>query len=680
MIGLRALAPVCTLWRGLILGLALACFQPMAVRAQPTDTTALQRAQLHAGAASGDMAPAPSQWMNSATRDRQFPLYRTLMTQPLQAPYRTGMLASAYREAASSAHSLFVLTGAVAGLSVARGDTTQQPGPATTNGDALAASMAWMPTLAPAGTPWQPDLPNETALPPPLRLELAHMFTAMGRAEQFRRRAFAQLPPSVTPALLVRQAILGQMQLFEEPDYRRLLPAIEREALQAGMLELVAATERLQQFVKTSAPLPAVSWQLDTPFGRIVVDTTGRDNIHRLQSPLLVLDVGGNDRYEFGPSADRPGATVLIDHGGNDHYTAPEPGTDPSSAVLDYGILWDNEGDDQHHGGQLTQGAALFGAALLVDNGGNNQFHASGYAQAYALGGIAVLHSGSGQDEFTAQTHAQASAGPEGVAVLLDTAGDDHYTLVNTTPLARPSPQLPSHNTSMGQGAGRGVRADFSDGRSTTGGIGMLIDLAGNDHYTAQVFAQGVGYHEGVGLLVDDGGNNHFNAAWYAMGAAAHRSVGVLLNRGTGNDRYHASHSTSIGAAHDFSVAFFLDQGGNDSYRLGDLGLGAAHDNSTALFVDASGDDTYQVDAPTCRALGAAHISQWGTLREDLPNTGLFMDLGGDYIYPPHCGRTSNNTGWASPRFWLQLGLKSEAGAGVDGEYALPFFTGPRTR
>ena len=664
-------------WQLLALSLALVCGHPLV--AQPTDTTALQHAQQLAGITLADMAPAPSQWANSATRDRQFPLYRTLMEKPLQAPYRTGMLASAYREAASSAHSLLVLTGAVAGLSIARGDTTSPP-PLAPSNDPLAESLAWMSTLSPNGTPWQPVLPDQATLPAPLRLKLARMLAAMGRAEQFRRRAFAQLPTSVTPALLVRQAIQGQMQLFEEPDYRRLLPAIEREALQAGMLELVAATERLQQFVKTTPQLPSITWQLDTPFGRIVVDTTGRDNIHQLQSPLLVLDVGGNDRYEFGPRLDRTGASVLIDQGGNDQYTATTPAADPSSAVLGYGILWDDEGDDHYHGSELAQGAALFGAALLIDSGGNNQFHAKGYAQAYALGGIALLRSGSGHDQFTAQTHAQASAGPEGVAVLLDIAGNDHYTLGNTLPLARPSPQLPSHNTSMGQGAGRGVLADFSDGRSTTGGIGLLIDLAGDDHYSAQVFAQGVGYQEGVGLLVDDGGNDHFSAAWYAMAASAHRGVGVLLKRGAGNDHYHATHSTSIGAAHDFSVAFFLDEGGNDSYHVGDLGLGAAHDNSTALFVDASGADTYQVDAPTCRALGAAHISAWGTLREDLPNTALFMDLGGRDSYPQHCDRAANNTGWAAPRTWPLLGLKSEAGAGVDGEYALPFFTGPRTR
>jgi len=498
------------------------------------------------------------------------------------------------------------------------------------------------------------------------------LLATMGQAQQFLQRALARLPATATPALLRRQALDGEFLPFETSDYRQWLPLVERAALLAGMLDLVAAAERLQHFVSASPTLPALAWTLDTPMGRIVLDTTGRDNHYRLKDPLLVLDVGGNDRYEFLPRSEAHRISVLIDHQGNDQYLTGAPGADPSSATLGYGILWDTEGDDVYQGTQQAQASALFGAALLVDGGGANRFEAGSHAQAHAIGGLALLLSGLGNDQFNAQTHAQGSAGPQGVALLLEPGGNDRYTLGNT-PLIRPSPQLPSHNTSMGQGAGRGVRADFEDGRSTAGGIGMLIDLAGNDHYIAQVFAQGAGFQEGLGLLVDDGGNDQFEAAWYAMGAAAHGGAGVLLKRGSGSDRYQVNHSTSLGAAHDFSVGIFLDEGGDDQYALGDLGLGAAHDNSVALFVDGAGDDRYQVSASACRAFGAAQISEWGTLRESFLNFGLFMDLGGQDTYPAHCERARNDSAWAAPRVWPQLGLRSEAGAGFDGVAPLPF-------
>jgi hypothetical protein len=440
----------------------------------------------------------------------------------------------------------------------------------------------------------------------------------------------------------------------------------------AGMLDLVGAVDRLQNFVKKEPALPSVSWSLQTPFGWVVVDTTGRNNHHQLKDPLLVLDVGGDDDYEFLAKSDTHAISVLVDHGGNDTYHTAATGADPSSATLGYGILWDTEGDDHYIGTQQAQASALFGAALLVDGGGNNHFVASSRSQAHAIGGIAVLLSAGGDDEYIAQTYSQATGGPGGVAMLIDTGGNDRYTL-NNVPLVRPSPQLPDRNTSMGQGAGYGMRGAFFDGRSTSGGIGILLDLAGNDRYEAQVFAQGAGYYEGLGMLLDDGGNDHFEAAWYAMGASAHYAAGILLKRGVGNDVYRSTNEMVLGTGNDLSVGVFVDEGGDDEYTVGDLSMGVAYANGTGIFVDGAGNDRYTVVSPTCRALGASFMHAWGNPRETLPNLGLFMDLGGVDSYPAHCVRAGNNKLWAGPRVWPLLDLRSEAAAGVDGEWPLPF-------
>lgn len=319
------------------------------------------------------------------------------------------------------------------------------------------------------------------------------------------------------------------------------------------------------------------------------------------------------------------------------------------------------------------------GAALLVDGGGNNRFIASSRSQAHAIAGLAVLLSAGGNDEFTALAYSQATGGPGGVALLVDTGGDDRYTL-NKLPLVRPSPQLPDRNTSMGQGAGYGVRGVFFEGRSTSGGIGMLLDLAGNDLYEAQVFAQGAGYYEGLGMLLDDGGNDRFDAAWYAMGASAHYAAGVFLKRGIGNDVYRSTHEMVLGTGNDLSFGVFVDEGGDDEYTVGQLSLGVAFANSTGIFIDGAGNDRYTVMSEACRALGAAYLQEWGNSREALPNLGLFLDLGGADHYPAHCARAANGKLWAGPRVWPLLDLRSEAAAGVDGEWPLPFALRLRTR
>jgi hypothetical protein len=208
----------------------------------------------------------------------------------------------------------------------------------------------------------------------------------------------------------------------------------------------------------------------------------------------------------------------------------------------------------------------------------------------------------------------------------------------------------------------------------------MLLDLAGNDRYEAQVMAQGFGYHEGLGLLLDDGGNDHFETAWYGMGAGVHYAAGILLKRGIGNDVYRSTHEMVLGAGNDLSVGVFVDEGGDDDYSVGQLSLGVANANSTGIFVDAAGNDRYAVASPTCRALGAAFMPAWGNARETLPSLGLFMDLGGVDSYPAHCTRAANNTLWAGPRVWPRLDLRSESGAGIDGDWPLPFALHALTR
>jgi hypothetical protein len=659
----------------LLIALALSApARAQTLRAETHERPPLSELLQRAGAANSRGAPDLTSLDSSPTRTQQLPFFRAVMAAPLDAPYRVGVLGDNIRAAAGSPRDLIGWAGALSGVRLQRPldfgmgsvDAKLREAP-----DPLAVGLEWMASTK-AGEGWVPVLPDLAQLPNPMRYELARVLAAMSQPHRFLQRAFERFPPGVTPQLLRRQALDDLHTQFEKPDYRQLLELVDREALVAGMLDLVGAVDRLQNFVKTERALPSVAWSLQTPFGLISVDTTGRNNRYQLKDPLLVLDVGGDDEYEFLPPSDTHAISVLVDHGGNDTYRASAPGADPSSATLGYGILWDTEGDDRYFGTQQAQASALFGAALLVDGGGSNRFVASSRAQAHAIGGIAVLVSGTGDDEYIAQTYSQATGGPGGVALLVDTGGNDRYTLT-ALPLVRPSPQLPDRNTSMGQGAGYGVRGVFFDGRSTSGGIGMLLDMGGNDRYEAQVFAQGVGYYEGLGMLVDDGGNDHFDAAWYAMGAAAHYAAGVLLKRGAGNDVYRSTHEMVLGTGNDFSVGVFVDEGGDDEYTVGDLSLGFAYANGTGIFVDGAGNDRYTVASPNCRAFGAAYMHEWGTARETLSNLGLFMDLGGVDSYPAHCVRAGNNKVWAGPRVWPQLDLRSESAAGVDGEWPLPF-------
>lgn len=663
------------------IGVTVACLFACFPAVQAAGPDALEKALSLAGAERNSLAPDPLRVLSSPRHAQHLPLYRALMREPLQAGYRAGVIESHLRSAIASPLRLMMLAGNLSGSELARGyfgnPLADLDEALLSSPDPLASALDMLSRRVPGS--WHPEVPPEQALPHPLRTEVARMIAAIARAERFRQRALARFPVEATPQHLLGQAIEGRLQPFEEPDYRMLFPLLEREALMAGMLDLVAATEDFVDFLATAGDLPAVSWRLATPAGLIVIDTHHADNRHDLEDALLVVDGAGDDSYHMRSTKGGGRISILVDRSGNDRYVALDPGACPASALMGYGILWDAAGDDRYEGGMFAQAAALFGAALLVDGGGKDEFVATGHAQAFAAAGAALLVSMEGDDTYHALTHAQASGGPEGAAVLLDASGNDRYVLAEE-PLLRPSAQLADRNLSMGQGAGSGLRADLTDGRTVSGGLGLLIDFAGDDRYAAQVFAQGAAFFEAVGILIDGGGHDAFEAAWYAAGASAHQAAGVFIDRGAGHDRYSVSHSTSLGAAHDYSVAFFIDEGGDDDYVLGDLGIGAAHDNSIAFFTDAAGNDRYAVRATACAAFGAAKLSGWSASRENAINTGLFMDLSGSDRYESRCTGPGNDSAWIWPRRHADLTLRSESGAGIDGRYPSPFHTRPLTR
>jgi len=126
---------------------------------------------------------------------------------------------------------------------------------------------------------------------------------------------------------------------------------------------------------------------------------------------------------------------------------------------------------------------------------------------------------------------------PSRVGIAIDLAGNDRW----------------SAERSHVQGAGYG-------------GMGMLVDVGGgNDDYLALSQSQGAGFL-GVGVLWDDGGDDAHQADGFAQGAGA-MGVGLLID-GAGNDR-SAVRSRGQGFAATGGLGAYLDLDGSDQLRLG---------------------------------------------------------------------------------------------------------------
>lgn len=206
-----------------------------------------------------------------------------------------------------------------------------------------------------------------------------------------------------------------------------------------------------------------------------------------------------------------------------------------------------------------------------------------------------------------------------------------------------------SHNVSVAIDlAGNDVYDDTTPGTQgfgALGGFGALVDLLGDDTYTAGTFAQGAGFVGGAGFLVDAAGQDAYTITQQGQGFAQDAGAGFLADA-TGQDTYT---SELLAQGTGFSanlVGALVDGSGDDTYSctgIADfssfvLPVGLPRPGSvchatgfggTGVLVDGEGSDTYD----TLASFQAF----------TLIGTGLLVDLAGDDLYD--AGEWSNANG-----------------------------------
>jgi hypothetical protein len=312
----------------------------------------------------------------------------------------------------------------------------------------------------------------------------------------------------------------------------------------------------------------------------------------------LIIDPGGDDVYERAPA--RGGAvSVIIDLAGNDQYRGSDTALRGLSAIVDFA------GDDRY---EMETGvaAAIVGAALLIDFSGNDSYAANFFGQGAAAFGIGALVDLAGDDRYRLEAWGQGLGLAGGLGLLWDRGGNDHYAAGGV-----PDPYDRGSGVSAAQGVGFGFRERIA------GGIGILRDDGGDDVYEAQMFAQGAGYYYGLGLLWDRGGADRYQAFRYAQGNGAHQAIGVLRDE-AGNDRYSLNDAYGQGMGLDIAVGILVDFLGDDVYRAHAAAQGTATANGFGLLADQAGNDRFDFGADQ-RAWGRA---EW--LR-GLPSVGVLL-------------------------------------------------------
>lgn len=328
-------------------------------------------------------------------------------------------------------------------------------------------------------------------------------------------------------------------------------------------------------------------------------------NRYDMMKIAAVYDIGGDDDYWA--SDLRIGTRAIIDLAGDDTYTGT-PDQGPGGAILGVSFIDDRAGNDTYKGEMLSCGAAIYGVSLLLDRGGDDTYSGTDWSMGAAVYGAGMLIDlGEGSDTYTGEFLCQGVGGPRGFGAIIDEGGDDRYMANGPQPSIYGTPDV---FCSFSQGVGFGYRG------YAAGGIGMLSDLGGNDHYESGEFSQGGAYYFALGILHDAEGNDEYIGNRYGQGFGVHQAFGILADD-AGDDVYTSMTAASQGAAWDIGAGLLIDRAGDDIYTCDGLGQGGASMQGIAMLIDLAGDDKYN-------ASGGATQGESGGNSYHFAETGAF--------------------------------------------------------
>lgn len=361
----------------------------------------------------------------------------------------------------------------------------------------------------------------------------------------------------------------------------------------------------------------------------VVVGTVGRDTFR--SSATLIVDPGGDDVYlDVGRSFPRLPVVVIVDLAGDDTYEG-------AVGVADGGVslAFDMSGDDRYTAAEASQGSGIGGVGLLFDAAGSDTYRAGVGSQGFGLYGVGCLIDLAGDDVYESDLLSQGAAGPGGVGILYEGGGEDHYRAGGRFPDPR---EAGRYFRSMSQGFALGLRYDAS------GGVGVLFDRGGSDRYRVEYFGQGAAHWGGTGFLIDEEGDDVYRARRYAQGCGTHIAAGLIVDA-RGDDLY-SMHAVGQGCGHDLAVGVLHEGAGSDRYQGGHLTQGVGNANGIGVLADRAGDDEYAATSEGAQGYGSSHRG-YGSI-------GVVIDGGGDDRYS---GNTAGNE-----KVWVS----GDLGGGVD--------------
>lgn len=296
--------------------------------------------------------------------------------------------------------------------------------------------------------------------------------------------------------------------------------------------------------------------------GVLCVGGTGANTYER--DYALVIDLGGDDVHANSAGGADPlvnglAVAVTLDVGGNDTYRVPPTATS-----------------------EVAQGAGIYGGVgFLVDGGGNDVYefepskpNGRAYGQGLGAAAAGILADLGGSDRYSIvntgpgiqEVNGLAAAGLGGLALALDTAGNDSYTLAS-----RPTPLPGAQGVELGEAEAGGV------GTGDVGGVAAFVDSGGTDTIIVEAI-----------VSASPRGQEQAATRSSSVLAIGHGGAGTgVALAGPGDSTWSALSENHSAPSSDFGGSAFV--GGTGQGALGGFG---------ALY-DAGGNDIYRSEAMT---------------------------------------------------------------------------------
>jgi hypothetical protein len=216
--------------------------------------------------------------------------------------------------------------------------------------------------------------------------------------------------------------------------------------------------------------------------------------------------------------------------------------------------------------------------SIIIDLGGDDEYNI--LAPQDNPGGSSVIIDLGGNDLYKAEDDFVYGSGFLGVGILVDLSGDDTYL---------------TKNFSLGSGLfGVGILVDeagddkyfgdtFGQGAGSFG-MGVLVDMEGADQYSGALFVQGFGFVSGLGALIDSSGNDNYFAGGRYKDILRYKDHYISLSQGFA---YGMRPMMSGG------IGMLFDLSGNDVYTSDIFGQGSSYWFSLGTLLDVEGNDKY---------------------------------------------------------------------------------------